>query len=79
MKISIRWALIAGFLGLIWGTQMIITSTSYVSSEQVLMNHAKNILSNITDFTAEQSMNHLGLAQGAAHLTKLMISDHVVG
>lgn len=78
MKVSIRWALIAGFLGLIWGTQLIITSSSYISSEKVLLNHAKSIMANITDLTMEQSYNHLALAQGAAHLTKRLISNNVV-
>jgi signal transduction histidine kinase len=78
MTVSIRWALIAGFLGLIWGTQLIITSSSFISSERVLLNHAKSIMENITDLTTEQSKNHLALAQGAAHLTKLLISNNVV-
>ena len=78
MKVSIRWALITGFLVLIWGTQIIITSSSYISSERVLLNHAKSIMENITDLTMEQSRNHLSLAQGAAHLTKLLISNNVV-
>lgn len=79
MKLSIRWALVAGFLGLIWGTQLIITSSSYISSERVLLNHAKSIMANITDLTMEQSHNHLALAQSAAHLTKRLISNDVVG
>jgi HAMP domain-containing protein len=78
MKVSIRWALILGFLGVIWGTQIIITSSSYISSERVLLDHAKSIMSNITDLTMEQSKNHLALAQGAAHLTKRMISNNVI-
>lgn len=78
MKLSIRLVIIAGFLGLIWGTQLIITTSSYISSERVLLNHAKNIMANITDLTMEQSQNHLSLAQGATHLTKRLISSNVV-
>jgi signal transduction histidine kinase len=78
MKLSIRWALIAGFLSLIWGTQLIITSSSYLTSERVLLNHAKSIMANITDLTMEQSHNYLALAQGATHLTKRLISNNVV-
>ena len=78
MKLSIRWVIITGFLGLIWGTQLIITSSSYITSERVLLKHAKSIMTNITELTMEQSQNHLGLAQGAAHLTKRLISSNVV-
>ena len=79
MKISIRWALIVGILGLIWVTQLIITSSAYFSSQKVLLNHARDIMQNIADLTMEQSQNHLALAQGAAHLTKRLISSNVVG
>lgn len=79
MKISIRWALILGFLGLIWGTQLVITSSSYVTSQRVLLGHARDIMQNIADLTMAQSQNHLDQAQGAAHLTKRLIASNVVG
>ena len=79
MKISIRWALILGFLVLLWGTQITITSSTYLSSQQVLRGHARDIMRNIADLTMEQSEKHLSLAQGAAHLTKRLISSNVVG
>jgi len=79
MKISIRWALILGCLGLIWGTQVVITTSTYLSSQRVLLGHARDIMQNIADLTMEQSQNHLALAQGAAHLTKRLISSQVVG
>jgi two-component system, cell cycle sensor histidine kinase and response regulator CckA len=78
MKISIRWALILGCLVLIWGTQTIITSSTYWSSQRVLVGHAHDIMQNITDLTMEQSKNHLALAQGAARLTKRLIASEVV-
>jgi PAS domain S-box-containing protein len=79
MKISIRWAFIFGFLGLIWGTQIIITSSSYVTSQRVFKEHAFDIMRNISDLTMEQSLNHLSLAHRAARLTKRLISSNVVG
>jgi two-component system cell cycle sensor histidine kinase/response regulator CckA len=79
MKISIRWALILGCLGLIWGLQILITSTSYVSSQKVLLGHARDIMQNIADLTMTQSENHLRLAHGAAHLTKRLMTSNVVG
>ena len=65
MKISIRWALILGCLGLIWIMQIIITSSSYISSQRVLAGHASDIMQNIADLTITQSENHLQLADQA--------------
>jgi PAS domain S-box-containing protein len=79
MKISIRWALIIGCLVLIWGTQIIIASSTYLSSQKVLIQHAHDIMKNIADLTMEQSQNHLSLAQEAAHLTRRLIASKVVG
>lgn len=79
MKIPIRWALIFGCLGLIWGTQIIITSTTYFSSQRVLVRHARDVMQNIADLTKEKSHNHLALAQGAAYLTRKLIASEVVG
>ncbi len=79
MKISIRWALIIGCLVLIWGTQIIIASSTYLSSQKVLIQHAHDIMQNIADLTMEQSQNHLALAQSAAHLTRRLMASEVVG
>ena len=79
MKISIRWALILGCLGIIWGMQILITSSNYLSSQQVLAGHARDIMQNIADLTMTQSRNHLQLAQGAAHLTERLLASDVVG
>jgi two-component system cell cycle sensor histidine kinase/response regulator CckA len=79
MKISIRWALILGCLVLIWGTQVLITTSTYLSWQRVLLGHSKDIMQNITDLTMEQSQNHLALAQGAAHLTERLLTSEVVG
>jgi signal transduction histidine kinase/ActR/RegA family two-component response regulator len=78
MKISIRWALISGLLAIIWGTQAITVSSSYITSQRVLLGHARDIMENIAEFAMEQSKHHLALAQGAAHLTKRLISADVV-
>ncbi len=78
MKISIRWALILGCLALIWVTQVIITTSTFWSSQRVLVRHANDIMQNIADLTKTQSRNHLALAQGAAHLTKRLIASEVV-
>ncbi|MCG8552642.1 MAG: PAS domain S-box protein [Desulfobacterales bacterium] len=79
MKISIRWAMVLGCLGLIWGMQILITSSSYVSSQRMLAGHACDVMQNIADLTMTQSKNHLQLAQRAALLTKRLLTSEVVG
>ena len=79
MKISIRWAMVLGCLGLIWGMQILITSSTYISSQRMLAGHARDVMQNIADLTMTQSRNHLQLAQGAAHLTKRLLASEVVG
>jgi len=79
MKLSIRWALIAGFLVLIWGTYLTTTTSTYISSERVLNQHAMDIMKNIANLAMEQSQNHLAHAHAAATLTRRLVSANVVG
>jgi two-component system, cell cycle sensor histidine kinase and response regulator CckA len=79
IKISIRWALIAGFLGLIWGTHLITTTSSYLTSQEVLRQHARDIMKNIAELAMEQSQRHLLHAHGAAALTRQLLASNVVG
>ncbi|WP_319525515.1 PAS domain S-box protein [uncultured Desulfosarcina sp.] len=76
--ISIRRALIYGFLGLIWGTHLITTTSSYLTSRDVLHRHARDIMMNIADLALEQSQRHLLHAQSAAALTKRLLASNVV-
>lgn len=78
MKLSIRWALILGFLVLIWGTYIITTTSTFLSSQNVLNQHARDIMENIADLAMEQSQNHLAHAHGAAVLTRRLLSANVV-
>ena len=78
MKLSIRWTLIIGFLGLIWGTHTITTTSSFVTSQEVLNRHAKDIMKNIAQLAMEQSQNHLAHAHSAAALTNRLLSADVV-
>lgn len=79
MKLSIKWALILGFLGLIWGTHLITTTSSFLTSKNVLRGHARDIMENIAALAMEQSLRHLLHAHGAAALTKRLLTSHVVG
>lgn len=78
MKLSIRWVLILGSLAIIWVTQLITISTSYVSSQRVLLAHAQDIMRNIADLAMSQAASHLIHAESAAHLTKRLLTSNVV-
>ena len=78
MKLTIRWSLIIGFLCLIWGTYVVTTTSTYVSSQQTLNGHATNIMENIAELAMEKSQNHLAHAHGAAVLTRRLLAANVV-
>ncbi len=78
MRITIRLALIIGFLVLIWGTSAITTSSTFLTSQTVLNDHARDIMENIADLAMEQSQNHLAHAHGAAALTRRLLTAEVV-
>jgi PAS domain S-box-containing protein len=78
MKLTIRWSLIIGFLFLIWGTYAVTTTSTYISSQKVLNDHARDIMENIADLAMEKSQNHLAHAYGAAVLTRRLLAADVV-
>jgi len=67
-----------GFLGLIWGTHLITASSSFFTSQQVLQEHARQIMSNVADLAKSHSSNHLATAQKTAELTVRMLTDGVL-
>lgn len=79
MKVYVRWTLIIGILGLIWGTHIITTTSSFLTSQKVLRIHAGDIMENIAELAMEQSNRHLLHAHGAAALTKRLLTSNVVG
>ncbi len=79
MKLYVRWTLIIGLLGLIWGTHIITTTSSFLTSQKVLRIHAGDIMENIAELAMEQSHRHLLHAHGAASLTKRLLTSKVVG
>ncbi|WP_022665785.1 PAS domain S-box protein [Desulfospira joergensenii] len=78
MKISIRWAVILGCLGLVWGTQLLVTPFSFFSTKKVMLRHTRDIMENISDLALEETRNFLSIARGAANLTKRLISSAVI-
>ena len=78
MNLTIRWTLILGFLCLIWGTYAVTTTSTYLSSQKVLNDHARDIMENIANLAMEKSQNHLAHAHGAAVLTRRLLAANVV-
>jgi two-component system cell cycle sensor histidine kinase/response regulator CckA len=79
MKVSIRLALISVILGLIWATFIVTTSSTYLSSQRSLREHAHDIMQNIAKLAMQEAYTHLNHAQGAAILTKRLLTDDIVG
>ena len=79
MKFSIKWALIGGVIGLQVISVSIILASSYLTSQEVLLQHAKDIMGNIAEFTIHEAENYLKPAQDAATLTQRLADSDVVG
>ena len=78
MKISIRLVLLLSFLAVIWGTFFLTTTSSQLTSEKVLQDHAHLIMENIASYAMEQSRNYLSKAQRATELTKSLLRSEVL-
>ncbi len=73
MRISVRWSLVAGFLGLIWGTHLITASSAFITSQKVLHQHARTIMDTVADKARIQTLAYLEQARQAAVLTARLI------
>ncbi len=78
MKISIRLVLLFSFLAVIWGTFFLTTTSSQITSEQVLKDHSHVIMENIASYAMEQSQNYLSKAQRATELIKSLLRSQVL-
>ncbi len=72
-----RTSLILSVIVLVWGTHLLLTPSFYLLSEKTFYSHAHDIMDNISDFTLEQSYNHLEKAKSAVTLTKQLLSANV--
>ncbi len=73
MRISVRWSLVAGFLGLIWGTHLITATSSFITSQKVLQQHARKIMDTVADKARIQTLAYLEQARQSAVLTASLI------
>ena len=78
MKLTIKTVLVGGFLGLLLISITTILASSYISSEKVLHNHARDIMENIATLTIQQSQNYLEPAHDAVELTQRLANSEVV-
>ena len=78
MKISIKTLLIGGFIGLQVIPTSIILASSYLTSQQVLLRHARDIMENIATFSIRDAQGYLAPAEGAAQLTQRLADSDVV-
>ena len=78
MKISIKLLLIVGVIGLLVISVSIILASSYLTSEKVLLRHAKHIMENIASFTIHETQNYLSPAGEAAQITQRLVQNHVI-
>ena len=63
MKISIKTLLIGGFIGLQVIPTSIILASSYLTSQQVLLRHARDIMENIATFSIRDAQGYLAPAK----------------
>ena len=75
---SMRTSLLLSAIVLIWGTHLLLAPSFYLLSERTFSDHAQDIMDNISDFTLEQSYNHLEKAKSAVTLTKQLLNANVV-
>ena len=73
MKLSISKALIGSLAGLQFIAVSIFLSSSYISTEEALINHARTLMEEVADDVIMSSKNLLEPAQDVASLTKSLI------
>ncbi len=78
MKLSIKWVLIGGFLGLLLLSITTILASSYLTSEKILQGHAKDIMENIATLTVQESQGYLNPARSAVQLTQRLARSEVI-
>ncbi len=75
MRISVRWSLVVGFLGLIWGTHLITASSAFFTSQKALNRHARKIMDTVADRARIQTVAYLDQARRTALLTASMLTS----
>ena len=78
MKLSLKLILIVGLVGLVSVSVTFIILSSSFTSRKALLNHANDIMQNISSYTINKSYNHLIPARDAAILTSGLAVSNIV-
>lgn len=78
MRNSLGAMLAIGLAGLQFIAVLAVVFSSYVTSERALLDHARDLLSDIGTNTIEHSRGFLGPARGAAELSARLAQDRVI-
>ncbi|MDQ2067054.1 cache domain-containing protein [Xinfangfangia sp. CPCC 101601] len=78
MKTSLGLLLAIGLAGLQFLAVLVVVSSSYVTSEQALIRHARDLLSDVGAGTIEHARSFLSPAEGAAELAARLAQNRVI-
>lgn len=78
MRISLGAMLAIGLAGLQFVAVLAVVFSSYVTSERALLDHARDLLSDVGTNTIEHSRGFVGPARGAAELSARLAQDRVI-
>jgi putative two-component system response regulator len=78
LKLSLKLILIVGLVGLVTISVTFIILSSSFTSRKALLNHANDIMQNISAYTINKSYNHLIPARDAAILTSGLAVSNIV-
>lgn len=78
MKTSLGLLLAFCLVGLQFAAIFVVTSSSYVTSERVLLNHARSLLRDVGVNTIAHAKGFLAPAQGAAELAARIAENNIV-
>ena len=78
MKFSIKNILIFSFSIIMFITIFFIILSSYYSSKNIMSEHTRQIMENISSFAVDKSEHYMGIASKATKLTKELESSSVI-
>ena len=78
MKISIKWFIFLAFTLLIILSVGFIITSSYQTSKNSILNHAKGVIENIITFSTDKAINHISIAKDASELTSNLAKQKIL-
>ena len=78
MKLSLGFVLAISLAGLQFLAVLLVVTSSYITSQQVLLNHARGLLSDVAANTIDHSRGFLEPAKSAAELATALAENRIV-